>query len=118
VVGVLSFLTTREQGFSAEDMAIATAFASHAAIALENSRLLLESRRAYDELAETQGQLDAGPEGWTRSAASRWSRARLQQPAHRLPSAHRHLAAPAEAGGSDAARHRADPAAPPAARPT
>jgi signal transduction histidine kinase/ActR/RegA family two-component response regulator len=58
VVGVLSFLTTREQGFSAEDMTIATAFASHAAIALENSRLLLESRRAYDELAETQGQLE------------------------------------------------------------
>ena len=58
VVGVLSFLTTREEGFSAEDMAIATAFASHAAIALENSRLLLESRRAYDELAETQGQLE------------------------------------------------------------
>ncbi len=58
VVGVLSFLTTREEGFTAEDMAIATAFASHAAIALENSRLLLESRRAYDELAETQGQLE------------------------------------------------------------
>ena len=58
VVGVLSFLTTREEGFSAEDMAIATAFASHTAIALENSRLLLESRRAYDELAETQGQLE------------------------------------------------------------
>jgi signal transduction histidine kinase/CheY-like chemotaxis protein len=58
VVGVLSFLTTREQGFSTEDMAIATAFASQAAIALENSRLLHESRRAYDELAETQGQLE------------------------------------------------------------
>ena len=58
VVGVLSFLTTREEGFTAEDMVIATAFASHAAIALENSRLLLESRRAYDELAETQGQLE------------------------------------------------------------
>ncbi|HEX9746995.1 MAG TPA: ATP-binding protein [Methylomirabilota bacterium] len=58
VVGVLSFLTTREEGFSGEDMAIATAFASHAAIALENSRLLIESRRAYDELAETQGQLE------------------------------------------------------------
>src|SRR6266487_6880889 len=39
-------------------MAIATAFASHAAIAVENRRLLLESRRAYDELAETQGQLE------------------------------------------------------------
>ena len=58
VVGVLSFLTRREQGFSVEDLAIATAFASHAAIALENSRLLHESRRAYDELAQTQGQLE------------------------------------------------------------
>ena len=58
VVGVLSFLTRREDGFSVEDMAIATAFASHAAIALENSRLLHESRRAYDELAQTQGQLE------------------------------------------------------------
>ena len=58
VVGVLTFQTKREEGFSAEDMAIATAFASHAAIAVENRRLLLESRRAYDELAETQGQLE------------------------------------------------------------
>ena len=58
VVGVLSFLTKREEGFSTEDMAIATAFASHAAIALENARLLHASRRAYDELAQTQGQLE------------------------------------------------------------
>jgi len=58
VVGVLSFQTRREEGFSPEDMAIATAFASHAAITVENRRLLLESRRAYDELAETQGQLE------------------------------------------------------------
>jgi two-component system cell cycle sensor histidine kinase/response regulator CckA len=58
VVGVLSFQTKREEGFSAEDMAIASAFASHAAIAVENRRLLLEARRAYDELAETQGQLE------------------------------------------------------------
>jgi two-component system, cell cycle sensor histidine kinase and response regulator CckA len=58
VVGVLTFLTRREPGFSSEDMAIATAFASHAAIALENSRLLHEARRAYDELTQTQGQLE------------------------------------------------------------
>jgi signal transduction histidine kinase/ActR/RegA family two-component response regulator/HAMP domain-containing protein len=58
VVGVLSFQTRRDEGFSAEDVAFATAFAAHAAIALENSRLLLESRRAYVELAETQGQLE------------------------------------------------------------
>ena len=58
VVGVLSFLTRREEGFTTEDLAIATAFASHAAVALENSRLLHESRRAYDELAQTQGHLE------------------------------------------------------------
>ena len=58
VVGVLSFLTRREEGFTTEDLAIASAFASHAAIALENSRLLHESRRAYEELAHTQGQLE------------------------------------------------------------
>ncbi len=58
VVGVLSFLTRRAEGFSTEDLAIATAFASHAAVALENSRLLHEARRAYDELAQTQGQLE------------------------------------------------------------
>ena len=58
VVGVLSFQTAREEGFSAEDMAIASALAAHAAVAVENRRLLLESRRAYDELAETQGQLE------------------------------------------------------------
>src|SRR3984893_12661468 len=46
VVGVLSFQTKREEGFSAEDMAIASAFASHAAIAVENRRWLLEGRRA------------------------------------------------------------------------
>jgi signal transduction histidine kinase len=58
VLGVLSFQTGREEGFTPQDMAIATALAAHAAVAVENRRLLLESRRAYDELAETQGQLE------------------------------------------------------------
>jgi len=62
VVGVLSFLTTREQGSSAEDMAIATAFASHAR-SRSRTALLLESRRAYDELAETQASSSSPEDG-------------------------------------------------------
>ena len=58
VLGVLSFQTAREEGFTAQDMAIASALAAHAAVAVQNRRLLLESRRAYDELAATQGQLE------------------------------------------------------------
>jgi signal transduction histidine kinase len=57
VLGVLSIRTRREQGFSSEDLAIASAFASQAAVALENSRLYQETRRAYDELSATQEQL-------------------------------------------------------------
>ena len=57
VVGVLSIRTRREEGFSPEDLTIATAFASQAAVALENSRLYQETQRAYDELSETQDQL-------------------------------------------------------------
>ncbi len=57
VVGVLSIRTRREEGFSAEDLTIATAFAAQAAVALENSRLYQETQRAYDELSETQDQL-------------------------------------------------------------
>ena len=57
VVGVLSIRTRRDDGFSAEDLMIAAAFASQAAVALENSRLYQETQRAYDELAQTQVQL-------------------------------------------------------------
>ncbi len=57
VVGVLSIRTRRADGFSAEDVMIATAFASQAAVALENSRLYQETQRAYDELSQTQDQL-------------------------------------------------------------
>jgi GAF domain-containing protein/CheY-like chemotaxis protein len=57
VVGVLSVQTRQVGGFSPEDLTAATAFASQAAVALENSRLLQETRRAYEELAQTQGQL-------------------------------------------------------------
>src|SRR5712692_8159228 len=57
VVGVLSIRTRREEGFPAEDLMIATAFASQAAVALENSRLYQETKRAYNELAQTQDQL-------------------------------------------------------------
>jgi signal transduction histidine kinase/CheY-like chemotaxis protein len=57
VVGVLAIRTRRETGFSAEDLMIATAFASQAAVSLENNRLYQETQRAYDELAHTQDQL-------------------------------------------------------------
>jgi signal transduction histidine kinase/CheY-like chemotaxis protein len=56
-VGVLSIRTRREQGFSAEDLAIASAFAAQAAVALENSRLYDEIQRAFTELSQTQEQL-------------------------------------------------------------
>jgi two-component system, cell cycle sensor histidine kinase and response regulator CckA len=57
VAGVLSVHTRQRGGFTADDLAIVTAFASHVAVALENSRLYAEARRAYDELSQTQGQL-------------------------------------------------------------
>jgi len=57
VIGILSIRTRREGGFSAEDLMRATAFASQAAVALENSRLYQETQRAYDELSQTQEQL-------------------------------------------------------------
>ena len=57
VAGVLSIRTKRQGGFAAEDMTVATAFASQAAVALENSRLYHETRRSYEELSDTQDQL-------------------------------------------------------------
>jgi signal transduction histidine kinase len=57
VVGVLTILSRRPEGFCAEDLIIATAFAAQAAVALENSRLFHETQRAYEELAQTQDQL-------------------------------------------------------------
>jgi two-component system cell cycle sensor histidine kinase/response regulator CckA len=57
VVGVLSTQTRRAEAFSPADLTAAKAFASQAAVALENSRLLQETRRAYEELAQTQSQL-------------------------------------------------------------
>ncbi|HEV8532448.1 MAG TPA: GAF domain-containing protein [Methylomirabilota bacterium] len=57
VVGVLTILSRRPEGFCAEDLIMATAFAAQAAVALENSRLYQETQRAYEELAQTQGQL-------------------------------------------------------------
>jgi len=57
VAGVLSVQTRKRGGFTAEDVAVVTALASHAAVALENNRLYTEARRAYDELSQTQSQL-------------------------------------------------------------
>ena len=57
VVGALSIWSKRESGFSIQDQAIATAFATQAATALENARLYQETRQAYDELRLTKDQL-------------------------------------------------------------
>ena len=57
VVGVLNMGTRGKVGFSAADVAIATAFASQAAMAMENSRLYQEVQRAYEDLTQTQDQL-------------------------------------------------------------
>src|SRR2546428_10280236 len=57
VVGVLTIPSRRPEGFCAEALIMATAFAAQAAVALENSRLYHETQRAYEELAQTQDQL-------------------------------------------------------------
>ena len=57
LIGVLTVRTSRDEGFSAADVEMATAFASQAAIALENSRLYQETQRAFDELSKTKEQL-------------------------------------------------------------
>ncbi len=57
VVGVLSIHTRRPERFGAEDLAIATAFASQAAIALENSRLYGALREALEKVEASQQQL-------------------------------------------------------------
>src|SRR5437879_5115802 len=50
VLGALSIRTLRAEGFSSEDVSIATAFAAQAAIALENARLYREAEARADKL--------------------------------------------------------------------
>jgi GAF domain-containing protein len=57
VVGVLSIRTRREGGFSKEDQAIAAAFASQAATALENTRLFQEVQDAHTEVSRAKNEL-------------------------------------------------------------
>ncbi len=57
VVGVLSIHAKREDAFSPDDLAIVTAFASYAASALENARLLRDLQKALDDLKAAQNQL-------------------------------------------------------------
>ena len=57
LVGVLSTRSKRPEGFSTDDLTTVTAFASQAAVILENTRLYQEVQRAYDELSQTQDQL-------------------------------------------------------------
>ncbi|MBI1958447.1 MAG: GAF domain-containing protein, partial [Candidatus Rokubacteria bacterium] len=57
VLGVLSVRRAGNRSFTDEDLAVATAFASQAAAALENARLYREAQEAYASLAATQAQL-------------------------------------------------------------
>jgi signal transduction histidine kinase/ActR/RegA family two-component response regulator len=57
VVGVLSVRTKRAGGFSNEDQAIAMAFASQAATALENARLFQQVQAASEEVSRAQAEL-------------------------------------------------------------
>jgi signal transduction histidine kinase len=50
VLGVLNMRTHRPEGFSESDVSIATAFASQAAVALENARLYAEAHRKTQRL--------------------------------------------------------------------
>src|SRR5260370_23848434 len=50
VLGALSIRTLRAEGFSSEDVSIATAFAAQAAIALENARLYRDAEARADKL--------------------------------------------------------------------
>ena len=53
IIGVLELLNkVGDQGFSQDDIQIASTLAAQAAIAIENARLLDELQRAYDDLAE------------------------------------------------------------------
>ena len=57
VIGVLSARTRRAEGFREEDVAIATAFASQAATALENARLFQEIEQAYTAVSRAKEEL-------------------------------------------------------------
>ena len=57
VVGVLTVRISRAGGFSSGDVQIAKAFATQAAVALENSRRYQETQGAFEELSRTKDQL-------------------------------------------------------------
>jgi len=53
VIGVMELVNKiGDWGFSQDDIQIASTLAAHAAIAIENARLLAELQRAYDDLAQ------------------------------------------------------------------
>ncbi|NIP28755.1 MAG: HAMP domain-containing histidine kinase [Phycisphaerae bacterium] len=53
VIGVMELVNKRaENGFTQEDIQIATTLAAQAAVAIENARLVKDTQQAYEELAE------------------------------------------------------------------
>jgi signal transduction histidine kinase/CheY-like chemotaxis protein len=59
ILGVLTISREGEREFAPEDLDFLTAVASHAAIAIENARLVESLQCAYEDLKETQDQLVA-----------------------------------------------------------
>ena len=70
VAGVLSVGTRRPEGFSADDTAIANAFASQAAVALENARLYQEVDQARQRLSVLSRRLVESQEAERRYLAT------------------------------------------------
>ena len=58
-LGTLNAAIRKERAFAEEDVALLSAFGHHAAVALENSRLYDESRRALQELREAYATIEA-----------------------------------------------------------
>ena len=58
VIGVLSIRTRRAEAYEASDVSVASAFASQAAVALDNARLAAERAQLYARLADKTQRLE------------------------------------------------------------
>lgn len=70
VIGVLFAANRSERPFAREESALLSSLAAHAAVALDNARLLEETRAALDELAGANEKVRAHSEAVERAAAA------------------------------------------------